>query len=387
MNEKTARLIKNKQLPTIALFIPSIETGGAERQFLELVKGIDKTKWRILILTMYNEKGLLEFTDHIEGIVPICLKKRNPITFLYNLSKILRKERVKILHAYLLTAQAYAILAKLLLWRGKLVFGVRDSLKLFQIKTIKDMVSNLLVFGCSFFVDQYIFNSYVGMRAKKGYISANKIRILFNGIDTEKFKPDVDSYILLRQYLNIPANAHIVGIVANVSCYKDYPTFIKAAKIVADQIDSVHFVAIGDNSSAIGNVAKNMVTELSIGDRFHFLGLRMDVEKLMPGMDVICSSSVTEGFSNSICEAMACGVPCVVTDVGDSSFIVGDTGIVVPPAEPEKLANGILQILSLSDEKRSEIRHETRQKIVNDFAIRKMVDEHDAIYESLLYNR
>jgi len=382
---KNSYLFNGEQLPTVALLIPSLEVGGAERQLLDLGKAIHSSKWNVLILSMYDKRGAA-LDNRTESVVPAYLGKTNPVSFLVCLGKVLRRKKVAILHAYLLTAQMYAVLCRLLFWRGRLVLGVRDSMRVFHHKSLKDIFCNLVVYGFSFVVDKYIFNSAAGMEAKKGYISKTKMKLIFNGIDTNKFRPSADSRNFLRACLGIPGDVLIVGIVANVSVYKDYPNFIAAAKIVADQFDLVRFVAIGEVSGRLGKTVKDMVRERFVSDRFYFMGCRSGVDRLIPGMDVFCSSSETEGFSNAICEAMACGVPCVVTDVGDSRFIVGETGIVVPPSEPEKLAREILYVLRSSDEKRVAMGQAGRMRIVNEFSIARMVREHEAVYESLMKN-
>jgi len=101
-------------------------------------------------------------------------------------------------------------------------------------------------------------------------------------------------------------------------------------------------------------------------------------------MDILCSSSVTEGFSNSICEGMSSGIPCVVTDVGDSALIVGNTGIVVPVGNPGLLANGILKLLNLSPAERKGLGIESRKRIEENFSVSRMVAETEKVFESLL---
>lgn len=375
---------KKGPLPTIALLIPSCEIGGAERQFTELGKAIDKSKWNVLILVMYDKGGY--FLEHgIEGVTLLNLKKTSALSFIIRLARILRQKKVVILHAYLLTAQLYAILCKMFfLWRGRLVFGIRDSMRIFYHKKVKDIVCNVAVYGFSFLVDKYIFNSNAGMRAKSGHIPSRKIKLIYNGIDTDMFRPNSAEQNFLRNQLGISREVSIVGIVGNITVYKDYPNFIEAAKIVAAQCEHVVFVVIGEDSSSLGERVKALVRSSILKDQFYFMGSRRDLERLLPGMDIVCSSSETEGFSNAICEAMACAVPCVVTDVGDSKVIVGSSGIVVPPANPEKLAQGILYILRSCSERRAAMGQAARRRIIDEFPINKMVSEHENIYSTVL---
>jgi glycosyltransferase involved in cell wall biosynthesis len=189
----------------------------------------------------------------------------------------------------------------------------------------------------------------------------------------------------MRRETGIGDYSPIVGIVGNFSPYKDYETFIRAARIVADRIPEVNFVSIGNCDNTIGRAMSALVDELGLATSFHFLGVRKDVHKLLPGSDVFCSSSKSaEGFSNAICEGMASGVPCVVTDVGDSAMIVGDTGIVVPPRDPESFAEGILRLLRLPPEERQKLGAAARARIVEHFSIPRMVAATEQIYDRLL---
>lgn len=102
------------------------------------------------------------------------------------------------------------------------------------------------------------------------------------------------------------------------------------------------------------------------------------------GFDILCSSSISEGFSNAIAEAMACGVPCVVTDVGDSAEIVGDTGVVAPPRAPDVLANALATLLLLTPSERAILGKRARARIVARYQIATMVDRTSAVYQGLV---
>lgn len=386
-SQYSVSLPESEELPTVAFFIPSLGTGGAERQLMKLVKGINKSKWNVLLLTMYDTQSpFLDFSQFQE-VKFVCLRKDSNIVFLYRLCKILHKEKVTILHAFLSSAQYYSVLAKIIIWRVRIVFGIRDSLNIFYFKDIKNILINLVVFGFSFLVDKYIFNSYAGRKKKSSYFVSHKAKVIPNGIDAQRFCPSETRLSYFRQRFGWDVDVFVVGILANISHYKDYPTLIQAAKIVTDQYKHVQFVAIGEDRNNLGAKTKAMVNKLSLEDHFHFIGSCHDVENILPHLDLLCSSSITEGLSNSICEAMACGIPCVVTDVGDSGFIVGDTGIIVPPGNPKKLADGILDMIRLPPEKRNEMKQMARQRILDKFPVTKMVNEHEKIYESIIQSK
>lgn len=380
---------KKGRKSTLAFFIPSLQCGGAERQVIALGKGIDKARWRVLIITFRphdaNAAGRTDI-DNVK-IINVPREDANIFNFLTRLKRILISENVLILHAYLITAQLYALLIKLLGWKGFLIFGVRDSLPLFYHKTLKDVLCDLIVFNPYYLADRYIFNSHAGITAKSQAIPSARKMVIFNSVDIARFQPSPESRLFLRRMLGVEKDAFVVGIIANASQYKDYPTFVQSAKLVMQKMGSVYFVAIGNCESEEGQQAKALVNDLLMGGRFHFLGSRADVESLIPGLDVFCSSSITEGFSNVICEAMASGVPCVVTNVGDSAFIVENAGKIVPPRDPQLLADAILFFLNIGEEERRRLGALGRMMMAEKFSLEKMVSQHEAIYEDLCQSR
>jgi glycosyltransferase involved in cell wall biosynthesis len=123
---------------------------------------------------------------------------------------------------------------------------------------------------------------------------------------------------------------------------KDHPTFLHAAAIVAKSRPDARFVVIGGGPERYSRELRALAGQLGIPDRIVWTGIIGDMPSAYRALDICClSSAFGEGTPNVIAEAMACGVPCVVTDVGDSRIVVGETGIVVPPKDPEALAGGL----------------------------------------------
>jgi glycosyltransferase involved in cell wall biosynthesis len=117
------------------------------------------------------------------------------------------------------------------------------------------------------------------------------------------------------------------------------------------------------------------------------LGIRKDVESILPALDIGCLSSITEGFPNSICEFMASGVPCVVTDVGDAALIVGDAGIVVAKSDPVVLGKGLISLLKLTLSERVVLGQRARARIIEEYNLSRMVGTIEKLLESLLIKR
>jgi glycosyltransferase involved in cell wall biosynthesis len=142
--------------------------------------------------------------------------------------------------------------------------------------------------------------------------------------------------------------------------------------VINEQPD-ITFLVVGDGDPTLLDRLHVMVEDLEMKDNFIWITAQKKMLGIYNSLDVCVSSSIGEGFSNVIAEAMACEIPCVVTDVGDSSRIVDETGIIVQPGDPFIMAKGILKILSLSEAERESIGRNARNRIVNEFSVEKMV--------------
>ena len=163
---------------------------------------------------------------------------------------------------------------------------------------------------------------------------------------------------------------------------KDNPLFIEAACRLLEERKDVHFVLAGR-----GVVWENDVLSSHIPDfqkkYFHLLGERHDIEGIISALDIATSASYSEGFPNTVCEAMACGVPSVVTDVGDSAYIVGNRGLVIPPADPEAMRKAWSTILAMDEGDRQALGSAGRRRIASLFSMERVTREYRRLYHEL----
>ena len=181
----------------------------------------------------------------------------------------------------------------------------------------------------------------------------------------------------------MPRDVRLVGMLARLHPMKDYPTFFKAAAHIAAARQDVHFVAVGRGVS--GDAALNdLVGELGLQSRITLIEERRDPQHVLAALDIaVLSSRYGEGFPNVIAEAMACSTPCVVTDVGDSATIVGDTGIVVPPMDSAGMTAGILRLVEMSPVERKAIKIAARSRIITEYGISRSVARYEQLYLDL----
>ncbi|EHN63236.1 glycosyl transferase [Comamonas testosteroni ATCC 11996] len=213
-----------------------------------------------------------------------------------------------------------------------------------------------------------------------GY-AADKLHVIPNGFDLSRFVPDVAARASVRAELGLAADVPLVGLIARFDSQKNHCGFVEAAAQVHAQMPDVHFVLAGTGVDAANIALNSAIAVKGLQARMHLLGRREDVPRLMASLDVLASSSHGEAFPNVLGEAMACGVPCVVTDVGDSAEIVGDTGCVVAAGDMVGLARGLVDVLSYPPEQKTVLGEQARVRVAARYEIGHVARLYEAFYE------
>ena len=217
-----------------------------------------------------------------------------------------------------------------------------------------------------------------------GYPASNSCTIP-NGFDTSLFKPSTQIREQLRSQLGLAQDALLIGSIARYHPMKDHANLLQAAQLLISKGTEVNFVLVGTEVDRDNQTLTNLIAELGIGDRVHLLGERRDIPQITPALDILTSSSAFgEAFPLVIGEAMSSGVPCVVTDLGDSAWIVGDTGKVVPIKNPVALAQAWQEIIALGTEGRQQLGKAARSRIIDDFSLDSVVAKYESLYESAI---
>jgi glycosyltransferase involved in cell wall biosynthesis len=209
-----------------------------------------------------------------------------------------------------------------------------------------------------------------------------KFVVIPNGFDSELFRPDFSQREQFIIQLGLDPSAKLVGIIGRYDPQKDFPTFIQAAGIISASMNAVHFLLCGQDLDDNNAALQDLITQAGIQDKVHLLGRRSDIQKIHQSLDVLVSSSAYgEAFPNVVAEAMACGVPCVVTDVGDAGALVGETGLVVPPRNPQALADAVMRLLSLPEDQWKIKQHLARQRILDHYALPLIAQTYADVFE------
>lgn len=219
----------------------------------------------------------------------------------------------------------------------------------------------------------------VKLYARAGF-DGGKLTFIPNGFDTERFHPSGVTRAAVRAELGIAAGTPVVGLVARYDPLKDHATFLRAA---ARLRRDVRFVTCGARVDEGNAELIALIESLGLRGRVHLLGARRDVPRIYAALDVLASSSISEAFPLVVGEAMACGVPCAVTDVGDSAAIVGHTGRVVPPSDPLALARAMGELLAMPAEQRRLNAMAARRRVVENFDLNAVTRRYEAMYAEL----
>jgi glycosyltransferase involved in cell wall biosynthesis len=244
-------------------------------------------------------------------------------------------------------------------------------------------LSTLVVRGCSLLSTlptAVIVNSRTGqeLHMRLGYRPKEWINIP-NGTDTTQFRPDPQARQKVRREWRIAEDELLVGLVGRLHPEKDHPTFLKAAALSRSRYPRVRYVCVGGGPEAYDRQLRGLAAQLGLADLL-WTGQRADMLDVYNALDVLVSSSVSEGSPNVVAEAMACEKPCLVTRVGDSASLVGTADMVVQPGDPEALSTKLLHLLELPEEQRAQRGRDARQRIAENFTLEAMVKRYASLY-------
>ncbi|MEW6267161.1 MAG: glycosyltransferase [Thermodesulfobacteriota bacterium] len=372
----------------LIFFLPELGIGGAERQFSQLASRLARRGHYVSFLTVFPGGANWEWLEARGGVALISLVRskawRRPgragqlFLAAARLAGLTRGRGRFILYSAMNLANVMAWLAVRLNRRVRLVWGVRAS----------DMSLNwyhALPFWWGALVSPtvplLIANSRFGLEHHRrlGYRPGRSL-VIPNGVDTDLFRPDREAGRRLRREWGVAEEEQLVGLVARVDPVKDHAAFLRAASRLGSRQPLARFVCVGGGPEPLLTGLKNLAAELGLGRRLIWAGDRPDMAAVYNALDVAVSCSTSEGFSNTLSEAMSCGVPVVATDVGDSNWLVGRAGQVVGPGDPEALERAMSAVLSQPKETLGLI---GRQRIISEFSLNALIDRTEEALNSL----
>ncbi|MEK6302023.1 MAG: glycosyltransferase [Acidobacteriota bacterium] len=356
----------------IALLTRSLNYGGAERQLVALAKGLHEQGHEVVVAVFYGGGPLQkELTDG--GVAVHSLEKHgrwDVLGFGLRLIKLIKLQTPDVLHSYLGIPNILTAIIKPLFPSTRMAWGVRASNIPAGRSDWTARVAYRIECRLARFADLIIANSHAGLEyaALNGFPKPRMI-VIPNGIDVKRFRIDEAARHRLRDEWRITDDQILAGLVGRLDPMKDHPTFLNAAAALVKQRDDLRFVCVGDGGEEYRKHLRALSQEMGLSQHLIWADARSDMRAVYNALDVIVSaSSYGEGFSNVVAEAMACGVAPVVTDVGDSAWVVGSVGDVIPPGDHAALALALTRIadrIARGDRRREDC----RRRIVERFSV------------------
>lgn len=374
----------------VLFIITGLSTGGAETMLLKLLERLDRGRYAPSVISL-TTMGDIGPRIVALGIPVQVLGMRSGLTspfgFLH-LLRLVRQARPDIVHTWLYHADLLGGLAARLAGITAICWGIRssnlDSDKThWSTRTVRRLCAVL-----SHVIPRRIFlNSETAMRIHiaLGY-AARKMSVIPNGFDLSRFKPDENARLRIRAELGCDDNTLLVGMIGRFDPLKNHAGFFSAMAIVHRRLPQVQLVLAGKDIDRDNKELMRSIEEAGLIKNTHLLGPRDDMPDLMAALDVLACPSHAEAFPNVVGEAMACGVPCVATDVGDCAYIIGDTGHVVAARDMTGFAACLEALLKLPRAERATLGRSARERIAREFEIGHIVRRYQKLYESLKVN-
>jgi glycosyltransferase involved in cell wall biosynthesis len=368
----------------VLFLVRQLNIGGAERQLVIVANELASRGHEVIITSFYTGGALSKQLD-LGRVRLLSLEKRSRwdlFSMYVKVLQIMRQERPDILHGWMHTQNVIATTIRLFYPGVKLFWCVRAS----NVENVLDPVESVLVWlqaRLSTFADRIVVNSMAGLEhaASRG-AARDKMVFIPNGIDTNAFYPSEKEGKRVRTEWGIGEGLKVIGKVARFDPIKNHPLFLKAAARVAAERPDVRFVCVGHGDATYLQQLQELTRTLGIENKVQWVQARNDVRAVYNALDIFCSASSTEGFPNVIGEAMACARHCVVTDVGDSKFLVGATGLTVPSDDVEALATALRETLDGSP-----LNLRARQRILENFTVAHLGDKTEQVLVRSLEGR
>jgi len=363
----------------ILFVLTGLAYGGAETQLVRLAIRLKLRGWEVAVASLMPPKAYVEDLE-AAGIPVFSLNIRRKLPDprpVLRLARIIRKWQPDVVHSHMVHANLLARIVRFLAPIPVLICSARSIDEGGRFREVLYRLTDPLC-DLTTQVSQAGLERYVRM----GAVPRHKICYIPNGVDTERFKPNLEDRLKFRKELGVDGFVWLA--VGRFDPPKDYPSMLQAfARVVHKRSNTILLIA-GDGP--LRKTMENLARELGIEKRTKFLGIRRDIPQLMNAADAYVMSSSWEGMPNVLLEASATGLPIVATDVGGNREIVldGVTGFLVPPRNPEALARTMLRIMDLSDEERKEMGKRARKHIEVKFNLDRVVDLWEILYYELL---
>lgn len=362
----------------ILMSIPSLEPGGAERQFAALASGLAARGHEVLAVTLGHGGPLAAELGRARLERLGKASRLDNFRVLWALGGLLKREAPQVHYAFLPSATVLGAVLAPFFPHTRLVMGIRAADGQGRGRAGRLLLE--LEARLSPLADLVIANSEAGRSlCLERRFPPGRLRVVPNGVDTARFRPDTTAGAALRRQWGVAEDERLIGLVARLDPLKDHETFLKAAALLAKSTPGARFACVGGGAGGYAGALRQRASGLGLDGRLIWAGEREDMPGVYNALDALCLASVSEGFPNVLLEAMSCGVPCVATDAGDAARILGGTGLVAPAGDAQALAAGLATLLARLEREGPRLGALCRARVEDEYSLPRLLAATEAL--------
>lgn len=382
----------SRQRPRIAHVITSLGPGGAEYMLVRLLEQLRDGVFEPVVIGLRSPEAIGPVIERLG--VPVRSLAMPPGVpnpwAVARLARMLRQERPDIVQTWMYHADLLGGLAARGAGGPPVVWGIHNT----TLEAGASKRTTMLIARSCARLSRVVPAAIVccaeaarEVHIARGY-DAGRMVTIPNGFDTDRFRPDPDASAELRPRIGAGSETPLVGLVARFHPQKDHHTFVEAAGRIAATHPTARFVLAGQRCDAENAELMGWIDATGARNRFALLGRTDHPERVLAALDIaVLSSRAGEAFPLVVGEAMACGTPCVATDIGDAARIVGDTGRVVPIRQPAALAASIGELIALPAEARAALGERARARIIATYSLPDIAARYESLWQRIAFDR
>ena len=369
---------------TVLHIISGLEGGGAEAVLFRLCQHSDPKQHHVISMSDEGKYGPLLKEIGVRVDTLNMPRGRLTVRGLVQLFRLVRKSHAKVVQTWMYHADLVGGAVARLAGKKRVYWGIRHTTLDPKLSSRSALIAARVSARLSGIVPRKIIcfaEESARVHSDIGY-SAKTMVVIPNGYDLDRFKPDPTMRQATREGLGVDNETPLLGFVARFDPQKDHANLIRALGILMRAGQRFHCILVGSGLDASNQTLVGQIESEGLSSRVSLLGRRDDIPAVMTALDLhAMSSAFGEAFPNVLAEAMACGTPCVSTNVGDAAEIVGETGLIVPVRNPDALAAAIAQMLAERENPAWEARRKAaRRRVSEKFSIERMVESYRNIW-------
>lgn len=367
--------------------ITGLTVGGAETVLKRLIEFDIANKDNIVVVSLTSLEVIGQMLRNKGVTVHALNMSTSPLglcTGLWQLRNLIRQYQPQIVQTWMYHADLIGGLVAYLAGQRNIVWNIRCSAVPKKNKLTIAVVRISVLFS-HWLPKKIICVAEAAKEVHIGYgYDATRMVVIHNGFDFADFTASKAQIATLKQSCRFSENDTVVGLVGRFHPEKGQENFVKAAAIVVAHFPQTKFLLVGRYCDANNKQLMAWLTERNLHQHFVLLGEHGDIPVCLAAMDIFCMPSRNEGFPNALAEAMAMGLPCVATNVGDVAILADKTAILVEPENEHALAHGLLEMLALPVEQRQKMGQCAKERVVHEFSIEKTLSRFEEVYQEVI---